>query len=116
MPYVLAVTTLVTQIMAVATGAGAIVGTVLAAAKWRREDTGLMVNQATALVTGMDTIVIELRRERDEARKERDEQRTENVALRAEVGALRAECAHLRQEITKLRDVMERYQERGGES
>lgn len=106
----LAVSTLITQIMAAGTGVAAIGGAVLAAAKWRREDTGLMVNQATALVTGMDTIVAELRKERDEARKERDEERQENRALRVEVGGLRVECTSLREEVHALRVAI---QERG---
>lgn len=106
----LAVSTLMTQIIAAGTFASAVGGTLLAAAKWRREDTGLMVNQATALVTGMDTIVAELRKERDEARVERDEERKENRALRVEVGGLRVECTSLREEVHALRVAI---QERG---
>lgn len=107
---VLAVNTLITQIMALATGGAAFAGALFAAVKWRREDTGLMVNQATALVTGMDTIVAELRKERDEARIERDGERQENRALRIEVGGLRIECTSLREEVHALRVAI---QERG---
>lgn len=103
----LAVNTLITQIVALATGGAAFAGTLFAAVKWRREDTGLMVNQATALVTGMDTIVAELRKERDEARVERDEERMENRALRVEVGGLRVECSSLREEVHALRVAIE---------
>jgi uncharacterized coiled-coil DUF342 family protein len=110
----LAVTTAVTQLIAAGTGIAAIVGAILAAARWRREDTGMMVNQATALVTGMDSLVIELRRERDEARKERDETRTENLALREEVSGLRSECGALREEVKRLRLTIEARRE-GGE-
>lgn len=103
----IAVTTGITQLIAGGVGISAIVGAILSAARWRREDTGMMVNQATALVGGMDTLVNALRRERDEAQKERDETRTENRALREEVHGLREECACLRGEVIKLRRAVE---------
>jgi aspartyl/asparaginyl beta-hydroxylase (cupin superfamily) len=68
-------------------GLGAIIFTAL---RYRREDTGALVEQATKLVTGMDTL-------NEELRLQRDEEREENQKLRAEVASLRDEIRRLRE-------------------
>jgi uncharacterized protein YlxW (UPF0749 family) len=110
----LAVGTFVTQAIAAGTALSALMLAVLAVARFRREQTGMLVTQATAIVAGMDTlaeqqraIAEEMRRERDEARSERDVGRRENAALLVEVADLREECAALRSEVSKLRCTIE---------
>lgn len=104
MIYTLAVDAVVTQSVSVILGIIGLGALVFTALRFRREDTGALVEQATKLVTGMDTLTDELRAERDDARQQRDQMRTENAALHVEIAALRVENRSLCDEVVALRD------------
>lgn len=98
------------QVLGTALGIIGLAALVFTALRFRREDTGQLVEQSTKLVSGMETITKELRAERDnakterdEAKRERDEARAESVALRAEVAAGRAEVEAARAEVAASR-------------